>query len=78
MIFEWDPSSGEPRQTAGAPSTESKRRSRKPSVWNRASKKSIDREAEAAEFRFIFVRWPSGSCTIALDRDYDAPEMEEF
>ena len=77
MIFEWDPSSGKPQQ-AGTPSTESKRRKGKPLVRSRAPEKRIDREAEEAEFRFIFVRWPSGACTIALDRDYDAPEIEDF
>ncbi len=30
------------------------------------------------EYRFIFVRWPNGNWTIALDRDYMALEMEEF
>ena len=30
------------------------------------------------EYRFIFVRWPNGNWTIALDRDYIALEMEEF
>ena len=28
--------------------------------------------------KFIFVRWPSGEWTIALDREYDLCEMEEF
>ena len=30
------------------------------------------------EYRFIFVRWPNGAWTIALDRDYKTFEMEEF
>ena len=28
--------------------------------------------------RFIFVRWPNGEWTIALDREYNLVEMEEF
>ena len=28
--------------------------------------------------KFIFVRWPNGEWTIALDREYDFTEMAEF
>ena len=28
--------------------------------------------------RFIFIRWPSGAWTLALDRDYDMDEIESF
>ena len=37
-----------------------------------------DRNSEPGECRFIFVRWPSGSWTIALDREYASMEMDEF
>ena len=28
--------------------------------------------------KFIFVRWPNGEWTIALDREYNLAEMYEF
>jgi hypothetical protein len=30
------------------------------------------------EHKFIFVRWPDGSWTIALDREYWAADLESF
>ena len=37
-----------------------------------------NQEDDMGEYRFIFVRWPNGNWTIALDRDYVALEIEEF
>ncbi len=28
--------------------------------------------------KFIFVRWPNGEWTIALDREYNLAELEAF
>ena len=31
-----------------------------------------------SDYKFIFVRWPNGIWTIALDRDYAPLEIDEF
>ena len=80
MIFEPDPSSSElPSQKAGASSAPGNRPGkRKQTALDRLPARFSGHEADAAEFRFIFVRWPSGSWTIALDRDYNSQDIEYF